>query len=370
MVRNSNHELMRILSMFFIVLWHVIIAGNLTNCSNPSVRMIYTLLQFTIIVHVNSYVLLTGYYQSKSTFKQSKLWKIINSAWFYRVVIMVLFSILGFISIDKVQIIKDILPVGLDNYWFIKAYILLYCITPFLNKFIKALDKKTYQKMLMVCFIIVCIIPNITGGEFFASTGYTLYNFIFLYFLGAYLRDYPLDENYFFKIFSKKLFKIIMIAIFFGCVLLNNVLFYFQEQLSGVNGLFDLIASYINTASLEYSNPIVIVQTVAYFSFFTTLKIKSKAINYLSGLMLGIYFIHENNYMIANLYKWLGIAGGSINSLSFVPYVLFIAMIIFIGCAIIEALRQILFSFFYKRKFAIKIRAKYYSFIKQLRLIN
>ena len=93
MVRNSNHELMRILSMFFIVLWHVIIAGGLATTSNPNTRMLYTLIQFIIIVHVNSYVLVSGYYQSKSTFKQSKLWKIINSAWFYRVVIMISFYI-------------------------------------------------------------------------------------------------------------------------------------------------------------------------------------------------------------------------------------------------------------------------------------
>ena len=63
MVRNSNHELMRILSMFFIVLWHVILAGGLATASNPNTRMFYTFLQFIIIVHVNSYVLVSGYYQ-------------------------------------------------------------------------------------------------------------------------------------------------------------------------------------------------------------------------------------------------------------------------------------------------------------------
>ena len=283
---------------------------------------------------------------------------------------MVIFSIYGFITINKVQIFKDLLPIGVDNYWFLKVYILLYCISPFLNKFIQSLDKKTYQKMLGCGFIIVCIIPNLTGGEFFASTGYTLYNFVYLYFIGAYLRNYPLNKSYFFKVFSKKLFRIIMIAIFLGCALLNNVIFYFGEQLSGINGLFDLIASYIKIASLEYSNPIVIIQSIAYFSFFTTLDIKSKVINYISTLMLGIYFIHENNYMIANLYKWLGIVGGPANSLSFIPYVFLITIVIFVGCAIIELIRQKIFSFVYKRKFATNIRSKYYSFLNQLHLTN
>lgn len=370
MIRNSNHELMRIISIFFIVLWHCILAGNLTNTSNPNTSMIYTLIQLIIIIHVNSYVLVSGYYQSKSTFKQSKLWKIINSAWFYRVVIMLSFSLIGIISIGKVQILKDLVPIGIDNYWFIKTYIILYCLSPFLNKLINSLDKKAYQKMLLLGFFIFCIVPNITGGEFFANTGYTLYSFIYLYLIGAYLRIYPLDKNHFFKIFSKKLFRIIMIAIFFGCAFLNNILYYYGNQLSEVNGLFDLFSNYIVSSYLNYSNPIVVIQSIAYFSFFTTLDFKSKFINYCSTLMLGVYFIHESNYVRDNLYQWLGIVNGPKESLSFIPYVFLIAIAIFIVCAIIEAVRQKVFSFIYKRKFTTKIREKYYNYLNQIHLTN
>ena len=161
-----------------------------------------------------------------------------------------------------------------------------------------------------------------------------------------------------------------MILIFFGCALLNNIIYYFGEQLEGINGLFDLVSSYINIAALEYSNPLVIIQSVAYFSFFTTLNIKSKFINYLSTLMLGIYFIHENNYVRENLYNWLGIVSGPKDSLLFVPYIFIIAILIFVVCAIIEAVRQKLFSFIYKRKFATKIRAKYYNFLSKIHLVN
>ena len=39
--RNSNFELMRIVSMAFIVLWHIIMHGNvLSNCTNPAIKMI------------------------------------------------------------------------------------------------------------------------------------------------------------------------------------------------------------------------------------------------------------------------------------------------------------------------------------------
>lgn len=366
--RNSNHELMRILSMFFIVLGHVLLFTGLLDVKNPNARMFYYLLEFILIIHVNSYVLVSGYYQSNSTFKQKKIWKIVNASWFYRAVIMIVFLLLNIIEIDKVQFLKDLLPVTLDNYWFIKVYLILYCLSPFLNKFINSISKKFYQKFLIVGFLIFCIVPTITGGEFFFNNGYSLYNFIYLYFVGAYLRIYPLEKSYMFKIFSKKLYRVIMICIFTGCVFLNNIIFYFGEYITGINSLFDLISSYINNFSLAYSNPIVIIQSIAYFCIFTSLDVKSKFINKCSDLMLGVYFIHENNYMRKIIYKWPSIVNINIESIKFIPYVILAAIIIFVSCMIIEKLRLLLFKLIYNFKISKKIRDKYYEWINQLKI--
>lgn len=129
--RNSNLELMRIISMFFIVLGHVILFGKLLETENKTILLIYYFIEFILIIHVNSYVLVTGYFQSKSKFKLKKIWSIISSSWFYRVIIMTIFLSLGLISIGIGQIIKDIFPISIDNYWFIKVYIILYLFSPF-----------------------------------------------------------------------------------------------------------------------------------------------------------------------------------------------------------------------------------------------
>lgn len=72
-VRNSNHELMRIISMFLIVLGHILLFGGLLDTTNPSVSIIYNFLEFILIMHVNSFVLVSGYYQSEKKFKQKNL---------------------------------------------------------------------------------------------------------------------------------------------------------------------------------------------------------------------------------------------------------------------------------------------------------
>lgn len=368
--RNSNHELMRIISMLFIVLGHVFLFGGLLNTTNKTVNIIYNLIEFILIVHVNSFILVSGYYQSTSNFKQKKLWKLINASWFYRVVIMMLFSLLGIISISKGQIFKDFLPIPLDNYWFIKSYILLYCLSPFINKMINSMNKKEYQKLLLVGFLIVCVIPNITAGEFFENSGYTLYNFIYLYLLGAYLRQYPLNKSYHFKKFSTELYKIILLVIFFSCAILNNIIFSFGKEIFGINSILDMVANNIAISSLAYSNPIIVIQSVAYFAFFTSLNFKSKFINKCSGLMFGVYLIHENNYMRMNIYTWLGLVSEKANDISFIPYVILMAIVIFVVCTIIEFVRQLVFDFISNRKLSIKIREKYYKWIENIHIVN
>lgn len=88
--RNSNYELMRIISMFMIVVYHIILHGNvLGNYQNEGAVLLTKFILFIAIVHVNSFILVSGYFQSTSKFKQSKLWSIINQSLFYRIIILV-----------------------------------------------------------------------------------------------------------------------------------------------------------------------------------------------------------------------------------------------------------------------------------------
>lgn len=365
-VRNSNHELMRIISMFLIVLGHILLFGGLLDTTNPSVSIIYNFLEFILIMHVNSFVLVSGYYQSEKKFKQKNLWKIINACWFYRVVIMLIFSLFGIMSFTKVEILENLNPIILDNYWFIRIYLIMYCLSPFINKLINSLDKKSYKKLLLVGFLAFSILPTVTEGRAFENNGYTLYNFIYLYLVGAYLKLYPLDKSYHFKRQSTKLFRITMLTIVFTCAILNNIIFYFGKSLIGTNSILEVLSSTIIKSSLNYSNPLIIIQSIAYFSFFTVLNLKSKIINKCSSLMFGVYLIHANPHIHVKLYSTLNLTAGSENSISFMPYVFLMVILVFTSCTIIEYFRQLLFKFISTRKVSIKIREKYYNSLSKI----
>ena len=175
-IRNSNFELLRIVSMFLIVLYHVILHGNTVgNCTNDIIKVFLTLIMYISIIHVNSFVLLTGYFQSKSTFKKNKLISLILQALFYMIVIIVVLESLGIISLSKLEILKEVLFLDVNSYWFIKTYVFLYLLSPFLNILIKNLKQKDYKKLLIILTVIVSVLPYVTGHQLFDNNGYTLY---------------------------------------------------------------------------------------------------------------------------------------------------------------------------------------------------
>jgi len=181
--RQSNFELMRIISMIMIILWHSLAwtdRGNvLINCSRDSLKVIFEFIMFIIVVHVNSYVLVSGYFQSKNKFKMSKLLKTVNMVWFYRIVLMIFMIVINIWHPTNIEIFRNSFPINLDFYWFFNVYALLYCISPFLNGYIEKSSKKDLKKLIIVLFLLFSILPYITGVKAFDNIVFTLYTFFY-----------------------------------------------------------------------------------------------------------------------------------------------------------------------------------------------
>ncbi len=368
--RQSNFELMRIISMIMIILWHSLAwtdRGNvLINCSRDSLKVIFEFIMFIIVVHVNSYVLVSGYFQSKNKFKMSKLLKTVNMVWFYRIVLMIFMIVINIWHPTNIEIFRNSFPINLDFYWFFNVYALLYCISPFLNGYIEKSSKKDLKKLIIVLFLLFSILPYITGMKAFDNNGFTLYNFVLLYFIGAYLRKYPVRDWYIFKNVSKNLFQIICISVFIGCALFNFLLTRFGASILSYSNIFNEIGSNLNRFPPIYSNPFVIIQTIAYFCFFGTLNFKSRIINKLSSLTFGVYLLHDHYQLKHYIYIWTKINNGPIESYKFIPFLFIMVLLIYIVCSIIEWLRQILFKFIYNRNISKKWRIRYRKYLDGL----
>lgn len=368
--RLSNYELLRIVSMLLIIFYHTKLYGQIIQRSeNPTISIIMFFLGIFTIVHVNSFILVTGYFQSEKKFKMSKLWSLINASWFYRVVIMIILGGVGLVSFSKLDIItQSALLTSGDHLWYVKVFILLYCVSPFLNKFISYMDKKTYMKLLGVLFFIFCIMPFISCNSLFENDGFTLYNFVFLYLLGGFLKKYPIEKSYLFKRYSKSLLQVICIFVFFSVAFINGSIYLVMYLFKNVNSVFNYVQQHVSYSTFYYSNPLVVIQTLSYFVFFGTLSFKSNIINRISSLTFGIYLIHENTYLRPFIYLWTGVLSTPVKSIWYIPYLFLVTIVIFVVCGVIEFVRQWIFKFIYNRKISKILRDRFNNWVDSIKI--
>ena len=144
--RNSSFELLRIISMFLIVAHHYSVHSGFNFLEPLSVNLYYAqCLASGGKFGVNIFVLISGYFLCKSTFKWQKLIKLELQVLFYSIIIGVVFYIY---SEEKSlsNLVFSFLPLYSSEYWFYKAYFVLFLLSPFLNVFINSIEKTQYQK--------------------------------------------------------------------------------------------------------------------------------------------------------------------------------------------------------------------------------
>jgi len=349
-IRESNFEFMRIVSMVFIVMCHVIDSGNLIrNCQNETLSIIFELIMFFTRVHVNSFMLLSGFFQSKSNFKLKKVINLFLQACFYIVLLFCIALKLRLIeNVNVMTIIKLFLPSSLNDYWFISAYIVTYIFSDYINIFINRINRKEHKHFIILGFVVLSLLPYITGLKFLNNNGFNFYHFIYLYIVGAYLRKFSLKQTYHFKLIKIKSYFMFMIFIFISMILLNYMTVLLANRIQGTNSVFNYLAENIFATKYCYSNPFIIIQTIAYFEIFRCLKFKNSFVNFISSNVLGIYFFHENIYVRQNIYKFLRIDTGFFYSYRKFVYYIGAIIIIFLIGLIIEIIRKIIMKFIYK----------------------
>lgn len=350
-VRDSNYELLRIISMIFIVLTHVILHGHVIDNTTGDIRLFFDAVLMFIIVHVNCFMLITGYYQSKSKFKLSKLLKFILQLWFYNFIIILVLSILGIekVSYDELFISGSFFEVS--PYWYFRCFLIVFMLSPFFNDYINRIDRVKLKKFIVILLICFSILPYFTGGLFYVTDGFNIEQQIMMYFIGAYIRKYNINDTFLnnFNI-SKKRF--ILISLFIFNWIISLLILYFTQYLGTID---NNLCRYLYKISLQhrysYNSPFIIIQSISLFILFGTFNFKSKVINFLSSLTLGIYLIHENKYLKLHIYKWLGIdIGRLIVGNSIIYKVFFATLIIYVLSSIIEFLRIKLFKLLFRTR--------------------
>ena len=136
--RDSSIELLRIISMFMIVMHHFAIHGGFSFAAQTLTvpRFWYSFIIMGGKTGVNIFVLISGYFLINDRYKFPKLknvLKLLGQVLFYSVIFTAIFGFLGLKKITRTLLIETFLPVTYGSYWFASAYVVLYLLHPFIN---------------------------------------------------------------------------------------------------------------------------------------------------------------------------------------------------------------------------------------------
>lgn len=299
--RMANIELLRSISMFMVIAIHLFTKTSVLWNIDPK-RPVYAmswLLYGLCMTGVNCYVIISGYFLSGSKFKLEKLLKIYIQVLFYSVTVSFAAKSIPGVEMES-SLISVFLPITNREYWFATVYIGLYCLMPFLNLFIKALNKKQFQGLLAVLSALFCVIPTVLRADGWLEDGgaYGIVWFSFLYLIGAYIKLYNKDERrkkiWLWYAGAVLLIPVSKFAIMFAGGFQNIV---GADKISRISGVFYC-----------FNSIPALCASVLLFVGFLQLKIVKPGLVYLinlaSGTTFGIYLIHNNKNI--SHYLWGG----------------------------------------------------------------
>lgn len=323
-IRQSNFELLRIISMFLILLGHCFEHTTWPNTSNILSNILININKLSCI-GLTCFMLITGYFQCNNTRKNKNIIILSIQTLFYSLIFTLIFYFIDIkeINVSLIDILTSFFPIIFKKYWFITAYIIIYIISPYLNKFIQTLSKEDYKKFLLILTIIFTIIPTITTSNIgLSETSYLIY----LYFMGAYIKLH----------YTKKIPKRKYLIISIICVLLYYLSVIIFSKYAYLNNIIYENINYF----FEFNKIPTIICSISLFLYFKEIKITNKFINKCASYTLGIYLIHDNNFMRELIWNNIVKLDRFYNSKLLALYGIEISIIVFVVCALIEMIRK------------------------------
>lgn len=341
--RNCGIEMLKIISIFLIIISHVVMTIRLKNqfvsyddyifdfsyVSKGMSGIILAIFQhFGSLGNTIFFVCSSWFLLEKDTVSKNKWIKMFLEIWTISCAILLLMLIYTGGRINNKLIIKSLLPNFFTNNWYVTAYLIFYPLHTVLNRIIKDLNQKNLLKITTVLFLLYCVC-NSLYDSFFSSV---IIMWITLYFFIAYIKIYMIELCNNIKVNSIVLIigiSIIVFLIVFTYIAGENNKFFSNKMLFwNKNG-----------------NPIFWVIAVTSFNIFRKIKIKSSFINNISKYSLLIYIIHENillrnyirPYILHLIYNILGYK-------YIIVWVVLLSIVIFAFSLLIGIIYRVLFG--------------------------
>ncbi len=277
--RDSRFELLRLFSIFGIIFHHLIIkgadtVGYITPFNYEIHGGVGIFLNSIFICGVNLFILITGWFGCKHQVKG--IFRILIDCIVFGSISYLFLTIFSNHQFKFNELYRSCYFV---TNWYAVAYIMLLLIAPLLEK---SLDKITSHELGR--WLLLLTIFNVYFGYHLKKVndnGYNVVNFIYLYYIGRYLRISCNNWVIFIRKHSLLIYFINIVFLTFGFIILNKI----GRTPTSIHWF-------------AYNQPFVLCCSISLFLFFSNLNIQSDIINILAKGVFGTFLLHTTPYVI------------------------------------------------------------------------
>ncbi len=301
--RMDGPDLLRCVAMMMIVVLHFLGKGGLlpyweVGGTITKTRAIADLLESFAIIGVNIYMLISGYFLPASHFRLSRLITLYVQLWIYSVGVAGLCVATGLVSAETLtthDILVLVLPVSMEHYWFLTAYLFLYLLLPILNV---AVEKMTKEQLLWTTLFLLFVHSGLKSLLLVRLDtdrgGYHFLWYLIVYLIAAYIRKY---QPAFFQ--SKVRCAVLWLMGSLG-VFAERMLFGIVYSRKGSLGQ-------MLTVPLEYNHLLVLAASLGLFGLLLHVRLPrvlGGITRFLAPYTLGVYLLHENIFLRYHWTTW------------------------------------------------------------------
>lgn len=282
--RNSSIELLRIVAILLIVAMHGV--ARSIEAPDMTSRLSVVAINSVSNMGVTLFILISGYFGIR--FSPSKLIRLWTMMLVYSLAILACEIATGHTTLTIGNLYAALTPVTSVRWWFMTCYVVLFCLSPFVNAIVTTLTQRQMQWLLGVMAFFFILSPTflqhtITND----SWGKGLPNFLLAYLLGQYLRCYG----------APLWLRRHGLTVFAGCVLL----------LFSVSSAATLITHKTQLLLCRDNDFFIVLGAVALFVFMSGLTFHNRFVNWAATFAFPLYLL--NLPIIALLYPQYTLPG-------------------------------------------------------------
>ena len=285
--RQSNIELLRIVSMLMIVIFHfnghALQAGEAFSAQWFAYNLTHTL----TITATSIFVLISGYFGIHV--KVKGVLRLYLQCFIWGLVGYLLYCYLCDVPVGP-SILGRFMPFTHNKMWFIESYLALYFMSPILNAAIANMDKRKHLSSILIFGIVTLYMGYCreTGED---TWGTSATHFMWLYMIARYINKYVSPSAIREHRWTWLFLFLIMSLITFCLELLNTK----------IAGLPVCLRAY------PYCSPWTLLGAIGLLLFALSFSFDSKVVNCTASSVLSSYLLQDNIYFGMNwLYPTIG----------------------------------------------------------------